>query len=124
MELIIVLNILKAFVDKYVSKGKFNTSDRRRWHVWYWVHYVVMATGLGFYLYGLTGELVVFLGFAAAARIVVFNITLNKLRNLDWFYLGKEGVDGWISKRLGGRNSIYYACAFFVLIVTGGSLWF
>lgn len=120
---LVLLPIIKAFHDKRLITAKVSTKARREWHKIFWVYYVVIHLGFAGILFladkNWFGGIALLFG-AMTARVVLFNPLLNKLRGLDFFYLGKEGVDGLVSSR--GMNKIYYLLALFIFIVSIGMM--
>jgi hypothetical protein len=97
--LLLALNVLEAIHDSYVIKGRFSKYNSFKWHQWSFIYYVTMTVGLLYIAYGVNGAFLLGLVYAATLRASVFNAVLNRLRGLNLFHLGDQGIDGLVQKR-------------------------
>ena len=95
--------------------------EKAKWHKLDWWYLVVVSLIVAYLYAGLSWKVAPVLIMIASLKILVFNIRLNLLFGVDWFYLSSEGFEGLFE---GGKKA-YYLLAFIALIIsTAVLIWF
>lgn len=112
MGLIYLMYFIESFHDFNIEKLYDKTTEHkyvRRWHKIDWLFHTVCAMIISLGLFGFNYNALMFIVYMAFIRQLTLNTSLNVMKKKAAFYLGSEGIDGFLKK--------YELPVFMVLII-------
>jgi hypothetical protein len=114
LEVFIVLFILESIHDYSIEKIQNfkETKYVRRWHTVSFVSWIIIAGYCVYLNHGFTWTSLGVLAFLGLLRNFILNTGLNIQRGKDLYYLGSNGIDGYLKK----IEKLWWALSLLVII--------